>query len=302
MAEVPLPLRYPENLIHAQKMYALSIGQLLRVEQQINQLQSHLRERELRRLASSATATALLAAVKLQGKESDVAHIHVEVDARQYGGGIQAQADRQEVAQDGAQEPQQPQEQHLRQHRQRLFNAVKIAFVMLLLEFSTGWFFVYFFGVVLYIGGVFDPFIHWFQRRPARVALEQQLNGLRNRQRDEERIAERVEAEGVRSENVEQPEASTNADNSEKEDLVDPNYIPANGSNSSSDAHGTDDGGLQESTEEPSSQTETVAPPPAEGNAENADQPPYWHCFIYQLFVMFFLTLLPWWNPDPRYL
>mmetsp|Transcript_34186 Transcript_34186/g.54482 ORF Transcript_34186/g.54482 Transcript_34186/m.54482 type:complete len:299 (+) Transcript_34186:100-996(+) len=298
MAEVPLPLRYPENLIHAQKMYALSIGQLLRVEQQINQLQSHLRERDLRRLASSATATALFAAVKLQGKESDFGHISVEVEARQQGGGIQAQAQRQEAAQE--QEPQQPQEQHLRQHRQRLFNAVKIAFAMLFFEFSTGWFFVYFFGVVLYIGGVFDPIIHWFQRRPARVALEQQLNGLRNRQRDEERIAEQVEAE--RSENVERPAASTNADSPEKEDLVDPNYITANGSSSSSDAHGTDDGGLQESTEEPSSQTEAVAPPPAEGNAENVDQPPYWHCFIYQLFVMFFLTLLPWWNPDPRYL
>ncbi|CAJ1416529.1 unnamed protein product [Effrenium voratum] len=36
--------------------------------------------------------------------------------------------------------------------------------------------------------------------------------------------------------------------------------------------------------------------------AENPEQPPYWQRFVYQLLVMFFLTLIPWWNPNPRYL
>jgi len=295
--EVSVALQYPGNLIHAQKMYAISMGQLLRVEQQISQLQFHLRERELR-LTSSATA--LVAAVSnavLQGKESGVAQIRVEVDPRQAAGGLQAEAVGHGAARDGAQ---QPQGENLRQHRQRLSNAVKLAFVMWLLEFPTGWFFVYFFGVFLYIGGLFDPFIERFQRRPQRVALEQQLNGLRNRQRrDEELIVERSEAE--RAESVEQARASTDDVKSDKEDLADSDDI-ATAKGSSSNEDGTATGGLQDSMEESPLSSERVAPAPADENGENVHQPPHWQRFMYQLFVMFCMTLLPWWNPDPRYL
>merc|ERR1712232_957298 len=41
---------------------------------------------------------------------------------------------------------------------------------------------------------------------------------------------------------------------------------------------------------------------PATTAAAEAERPPYWQRFVYQLFVMFFMTLLPWWNPNPHYL
>jgi len=297
MSKATLPLQYPENLIHAQRMYALCLGQLLTVEQQISQLQSHLRERQMQ--SSTAAAAVLAAAVSLQakaGKASDVAQIHVEGDPRQVVGGMQAQADGQEAVREGAPLPQ---GQPLRQHRQRLQNAVKIAFVMLLLEFSTGWFFVYFFGVVFYIGGMFDPVIDWFQRRPARVGLEQQLNGLRNRQRrGEERIAEQSDAE--RAASADQQQQTTDDVESKEESIAElSDSTTANAS--SSESQGVVSGDLQNSSEETPPVAERFAQEPANENIQNANQPPYWHRFIYQLFVMFFLTLLPWWNPDPRY-
>lgn len=41
---------------------------------------------------------------------------------------------------------------------------------------------------------------------------------------------------------------------------------------------------------------------PAAPAAPPAPAPPFWQRFIYQLFVMFFLTLMPWWTPNPRYM
>merc|ERR1719161_1878333 len=78
----------------------------------------------------------------------------------------------------------------------RLAAIMKIALIMILLEVKTGWFFVYFFAVFLYIGGVFDPFVEWFQRHTQRLTLDQQLTRIRNQRRKAEAAAEARAATG----------------------------------------------------------------------------------------------------------
>ena len=48
-------------------------------------------------------------------------------------------------------------------------------------------------------------------------------------------------------------------------------------------------------------QLEDAEPPEAPAEAAPPAAPPFWQRFIYQLFIMFFLTLMPWWTPNPRY-
>ena len=57
--------------------------------------------------------------------------------------------------------------------------SVQVALVMVLLEVRTGWFFIYFFTVFLYIGGLFDPLIEWFQQYSSQAeSLRRQLHML----------------------------------------------------------------------------------------------------------------------------
>ncbi|CAK9028482.1 Uncharacterized protein SCF082_LOCUS18380 [Durusdinium trenchii] len=57
----------------------------------------------------------------------------------------------------------------------------------------------------------------------------------------------------------------------------------------------------REPQREPQSELEDAEPPEAPAEAAPPAAPPFWQRFIYQLFIMFFLTLMPWWTPNPRY-
>lgn len=304
--EPPLPLQYPANLIFAQNMLAISLSQLQRVDLTITQLRFHLREQELRaataallsnqaslgftaaRVAAALNpgapaAEAAVAAVVAAPPAADAAAApegDAAVPAAAEGGGVGAPFE------------------HLWVHRRRLAAAVKIAFVMVLLEVRTGWFFVYFFAVFLYIGGIFDPIIDWFQRRPARVTLEQQLTALRNRQRAEPEQAQQPAADASSATEGANANAASAAASSGDTSAGSSGSADASGAAAAS---GSDEAGatgaLGQPTEEGGATDAGAAP------AENVEpQLPYWHRFIYQLVVMFFMTLLPWWNPDPRYL
>lgn len=141
-----------------------------------------------------------------------------------------------------------PEEENIWQ-RFRLGSIVKVALIMILLEVKPVWFFVYFFAVFLYLGGILDPVLEWFRRNAADQPLEMQLRNL-NRRRER-------------------------ADQSEED----------------AQGHGADNpAGREEGGEV--AQNGNAGPPP----------PPFLIRFIYQLFVMFVMTLLPMWNPDPVYL
>ena len=47
-------------------------------------------------------------------------------------------------------------------NRFRIGPIVKVALIMLLLEVKPVWFFVYFFAVFLFLGGIFDPIVDWY--------------------------------------------------------------------------------------------------------------------------------------------
>lgn len=290
-SQVPLPLQYPANLIYAQNMLAISLSQLQRVDLTIAQLRFHLREHQLR----AATAE-LQAALGLRpeawtaASEAPAApNAAAAPDAPQGDAGAPARP-----AAEGAGAAL----ERFPLHRQRLAAVIKGVFIMFLLEVQVGWYFVYFFAVFLYIGGVFDPFIDWFRNRPAQVTLEQQLTQLRNRQNAPPQAP---------------PPAAPPAPDpaqTEGQDAADGNGGALGEGGGSSSSTGN--------PREPSAEAGTEAPAdglPATGDDADfigsaADTPPppqeellpYWHRFVYQLVVMFFMTLLPWWNPDPRYL
>lgn len=314
-ARVPLPLQYPANLIYAQNMLAICMSQMQRVDLNIAQLRFYLREHELHHAAAAVLSgkahlanVAEFAAVPPVATEAAAG---AAVDA----GAVGVEADAGAAADGAAEGAGAAPLEHLRVHRRRLAAAVKIAFVMVLLEVRTGWFFVYFFAVFLYIGGIFDPFIEWFQRRPARVTLEQQLTALRNRQRHAESeavVAATAAAAAAAAGGASADGTTPGADGAPS---------PATGSASSNGDSGVGGDRASTSTADPAQDGVAAGRAPAQpgdetggldaaatpaGEEENAvvqpPQPPWSHRFIYQLFVMFFMTLLPWWNPDPRYL
>lgn len=205
-------------------------------------------------------------------------------------------------------------EQPLRQHRRRLAAAVKIALMMILLEFKAGWFFLYFFAVFMYMGGLFDPFIEWFQRPAAQATLEQQLTALRNRQRRAGEQAAAAVAANTASDEASTPPTPAPAAAATSE------AVAGEGGEVAASAGGTTEGqasrepgpaaAAAEPVADPGTAERTSRPAPPGGTTANGDadavaeaqRPPWAHRFIYQLLVMFFMTLLPWWNPDPRYL
>lgn len=214
--------------------------------------------------------------------------------------------------------------------RRRLSAAVKVALVLMLLEVRYGWYFLYFFMVFLYIGGVFDPIIQRFQRQSAQMTLEQQLTAFRNeRLRAEEVAAANVAsaaAAAVASASGASSSAAAAAD-SENTDTA-KNSMSAEASDSRAGQQGQDgdgagssvaSGGLgdvgagAETDDNRNTSSEGAVPQGSDsttgatadstaGGAEDPNRPPWFHCFFYQLVVMFFGTLLPWWNPNPRYL
>lgn len=297
-----LPCQYPANLIYAQNMLAICMSEMQRVDLNIAQLRFYLREHELySQLQATAAVLSNKAAfvavpvlpalgsapaASASGTAAAASHDAMPGGADAAAGAEAADA---AAAADGAADGGQPEQ--VRVNRRRLAAAVKIAFVMILLEVRTGWFFVYFFAVFLYIGGVFDPAINWFQRRPARTTLEQQLTALRNRQRHAESEQQHAASVGAGADNSDGDAAASGhagndgderGEGSAGDSVEHDGATPADGSAAS----GNEEGGTTDAV-----QQENIAPPP-----------PWSHRFIYQLFVMFFMTLLPWWNPDPRYL
>lgn len=181
--------------------------------------------------------------------------------------------------------------ERFRLHRRRLAAAVKVALVMVLLEARTGWFFIYFFAVLLYIAGLFDPFIDWFRRaQGTQTTLEQQLANLRTRTREAEAAAAAAvvaraaaDAAAAAAAAAGEPAADAGASgHSERE---------AEGSSDAADSGGAAASGAGASGGETGEAVE-----------QQPEGPPYWTRFGYQLVVMFFMTLIPWWNPNPRYL
>lgn len=153
------------------------------------------------------------------------------------------------------------QENRLPALRQRLSLLFKVLLVMFLMELKWSWYVVYFLVSVLFLGGMFDSWIEWFNGAPA---LENQLDALRRNAREAPVPAQ-----------AEQPE---------------PEGPAAEGESA-------------ESVRQPESEASAADPAPAAAPAAPAaPPPPYWQRFIYQLFVMFFLTLMPWWTPNPRYM
>jgi len=153
------------------------------------------------------------------------------------------------------------QENRLPALRQRLSLLFKVLLVMFLMELKWSWYVVYFLVSVLFLGGMFDSWIEWFNGAPA---LENQLDALRRNAREAPVAAQ-----------AEQPE---------------PEGPAAEGQSA-------------ESVRQPESEASAADPAPAAAPAAPAaPPPPYWQRFIYQLFVMFFLTLMPWWTPNPRYM
>jgi len=335
---LPLPLQYPVNLIYAQSMLSICLSQQQCVDLNIAQLRFYLRQHERLALASAQTLKKTSPA-QSPGVESlstvscgvtcagcSAAHAaqrnadtNAPVDqAHLAAGAPNAAAQAPAAAQPAPAEPNQIQ--------RRLAAALKLAIVMVLLEVRAVWFILYFFGVLLYIGGLFDPFIELFQRQSAETTLDQRLTELRNRQRQEAATTPtgsttqnqdsipRHAVDGQTNntqprQNQEDSEHTTNStEGSQMEQNLTPDAAPSN-SSESREAEAVSLEQLSRSAGEPEEQTaagrvEGTAAAEGEGanQGPNEAQPRWAHRFIYQLFVMFFMTLLPWWSPNPRYL
>jgi len=351
----PLPLQYPSNLIYAQSMLAVSINQLQQLELCTAQLRFHLRERELQNAAVDALHSlppALQAGIAAswqnwQGKTGSGLGSQAAPagDQQPSSNGAAVGAESSQTASTPANAMSAAQIEQLRAHRRRLAAVVKVAVIMLLLEFRIGWFFLYFFAVFLYIGGMFDPMIEWFQQHSTQTTLEQQLAALRTNQDAPEAVpstgtrpASQDSGTGATARAPEPRESTTlptdastgaAASAAEPRETTTPPTgtaeIPEASQASSSGTDpvsGVSTEGAQATSVEPSATANALDPDPkatasatATGTAAGAagsaveeqavqeqTRPAYAQRFIYQLFVMFFMTLLPWWSPDPRYL
>eukprot|EP00747_Dinoflagellata_sp_TGD_P186059 gnl/TRDRNA2_/TRDRNA2_42897_c0_seq1.p1 gnl/TRDRNA2_/TRDRNA2_42897_c0~~gnl/TRDRNA2_/TRDRNA2_42897_c0_seq1.p1 ORF type:complete len:413 (+),score=97.98 gnl/TRDRNA2_/TRDRNA2_42897_c0_seq1:79-1239(+) len=367
-APIPLPMQYPANLIYAQNMLAISLTQLQSLELNIAQLSFLQREHEIRATCTSgpvmiaaprsspAATTSWWVSTSQPATQPDAPvpaqSAYPTTDGQAAAGAPVAQERVAEAAPaDGGRaqefaaavaaavgdiaggefaEMQPADVERFRVHRRRLAAAAKMALVMILMEVRTGWFFVYFFAVFLYIGGIFDPFIDWFQRNTAQTSLEQQLNALRGRQAEAEQQElnrqqqpqqqqqQPQQQNQARSDaGMQQPHAAQTAlqaaqaqaqfvqeQTKKLQEQVEQAERAAGITPSSSSGSGSGSGTS-------SSEGSTVEGNNAEGENEQAnappvdpeaDRPPWAHRFVYQLGVMFFMTLLPGWNPDPRYL
>eukprot|EP00435_Cladocopium_sp_Y103_P031365 s1290_g7.t3 len=76
------------------------------------------------------------------------------------------------------------QENRLPALRQRLSWLFKVLLVMFLMELKWSWYVVYFLVSVLFLGGMFDSWIEWFNGGGAPATLENQLDALRRNARE----------------------------------------------------------------------------------------------------------------------
>jgi len=219
-----------------------------------------------------------------------------------------------------------------REVRRRLADALKVMLAMLVFEVPLAWFFVHFFVVFLYVTGVLDPAIEWFSNQRGQVTLEQRLAELRQRQLlAEDATVAMAAAERVRAAQAAQrgiAEASSGAVPAEAVAVAGTDSsgaaaapAPASGTaepsanaadtDGTASAQGVQEGGLGTGAgaaavaEESGNAAGNAAAGNALNGAEGAadpDLPPYGIRFFYQLVFMFVMTLIPWWNPDPRYI
>jgi len=279
---VALVSHYPANLLFAQGMLNTSMLQLQQVELQISRLHEYLREH--RRLETSdkdagqrgryifaGEAEAVVAAATALTAYTDANFPRDEaIPAAE-----EPRAEEPAPAADAAQEGQEAQRPL---HRRRLAILFKVGMVMILLEVKLGWYFVYLLLALLYLGGTFDPWIEWGQNLAnAQVTLEHQLNALR---REQQAANEAASEEATQAASRGSEAEATTAEGGEE--------------------NRSGEGAAESAVSEGEANAAAAQEAPAEAPAR--PPPPYWQRFIYQLFVMFFLTMLPWWNPNPRFL
>lgn len=329
-APLPLPMQYPANLVYAQSMLTICLGQLHHIDLCAMQLKMHLKERALQ---SAAAAVARVPPVATAAETAAAVQLDPVVESAASAPAAAAPEAAPAQAAQGAGAARQPEGEELERLqllRRRLSAAVKVALVLMLLEVRYGWYFLYFFMVFLYIGGIFDPIIQRFQRQSAQMTLEQQLTAFRNERLRAGEVAAAnaasaaaaASATGASSSTAAAAEAHTDATNtdtaksSESAEVSDSN-VGQKGQDSDGAAGvasgGLGDVGTRADTDDShnigsggavpqSSDTTGTTADPAADSGDDPNRPPWLHCFLYQLVVMFFGTLLPWWNPNPRYL
>jgi len=297
---------YPNNLMYAQSMLALTMSQLNQVDTQIARLRGMLLEHQhaayktdslgagfaqpLMGAAAAAVSAACATQVVAKAPEASTssssttpASTTAAIAAPQHGRPAPAadapapEGDANAAAAAVAAAAGAPAEEggQLRIHRMRLAAAVKVALVMILMDLKAGWFFLYFFGVFLYVGGMFDPIIDFLSRgQRSQQSLEQQLTALRHRQRMAER---REEARQQRAAALAAAAAAGEAGEGEG---------TASADGTSGEAA---EGAVAASAE-------------VEAEPEEPPRAPHYQRCVYQLVFMFFMTLMPWWTPNPYYL
>jgi len=300
--EVSVPLPYPANLLYAQNMLAISMSALQSLELNIAQIHLYLREHELRTAAVSAASAKL--AISAAGFKVTI------INPASVGAGSGAQA---AGVAAGVQEPREvvvvrgrpweppaggqdaPPAEAM--HRRRLAVAVKIAVVMFFFDFRIGWWVLYFFGIFLYIGGLFDPFIEWIQSHSLQATLEQQLLNLQQRQRRADDLPGAQPDAGASEDPGTGAQPGSSQGSSEGAARAETGTA-ARPEGRMDDGTGERAGGTERHSDE-SGQGDVARDAAVEAELRRV---PWVQQFFYQLVVMFFMTLLPWWNPDPRYL
>lgn len=160
---------------------------------------------------------------------------------------------------------------------------------------------------ILYTYGLFDLLYSVLRTDQSLLSLEQTLNMLRHR-RDVAREVQNSEQSPVEQTQDDAQENPTEEHDVEPVDVVPESEMPSDDQleptirrrhpGTAPDVPGPSSA----SSPAPASafSTEQTTLPPQEDQPERY-WPPLWQRFIYQLCVMFWLTLLPWWSPDSNY-
>jgi len=215
---------------------------------------------------TAAQAQAISEAVRAQEQGNDAEEVHAAVHAAIHAAVVGAQ-------QQGAQAAPPVAAQRARDNvwvQHRLGVILKLAFLLVLFEVSLYGLMVYLFFVMLFLYGLFDPLIAYFAVNP-HPGLDEQLGNIRdgNVRRQEEA---RRETDAVVPEAPAEP--ATNDAEGSGLGMANAEVLNAN-------------------AEERPAAAAPPAPPPRPLAAR------MWRAF-YQSIFLFFMTLLPWWTPDPR--